>query len=355
MTLLGVHFSVISRYSHIFNLLFPFTRPGTPLLQDVIHTLILCTFLWYAPRILERRVGRQVQNTPRAPEERHTPANEMNSQGIQEMNEAEDILGENPLPDEAQAGVPDEAASFLAAEGNGHLPTTGPEQHDDDVPLDPPPTRPVTAATRNVGKKKAKSLARKDERRAYHEFMRSQGDAQRAQEREEAAEQEQYLAEERQRRAKVEAELEEKNRRLREQRKQEEREAWQKEMTRRKLAVSFVRESIEILGWANLNEIAEDIGGDVDAAWVEKLCRVEGVIQDREDAMRIVTSSGFIVEVSKEKMREACEKVAMKERNEKDGLEISWDELAEALDDVVRPPSSLAAARALRAARLGPR
>lgn len=304
--------------------------------------------------MLERQVERQLQDAQRIPsepiEERHTQENVV-------RNEVEDTQEENRAahaPDEAEVEIPDGAASFPGQQQqNGHLAAADPEQHDGDV-LPAAPARPVTAATRNVGKKKAKSLARKDERRAYHEFMRSQGDAQRAQEREEAAAEEQYLAEERRRRAKVEAKLEEKNRGLREQRKQEERKAWEDDMARRKTAVNLVRESFETLGWANLNEIAEDVGGGVDRAWVEKLCRVEGVIQDREDAVRVVTSTGFVAEVSKVQMRETCERVAAKKGDTKDVPEISWKELAEALDDVVRPQSSLATARTRRAARPKP-
>lgn len=37
----------------LLNFLLPFTKPGTPILQDLVHTAILCGTLYYGPQIAE--------------------------------------------------------------------------------------------------------------------------------------------------------------------------------------------------------------------------------------------------------------------------------------------------------------
>ena len=336
-----------SHYLSSFNVLLPFTRPGTPLLQDILHTVVLCTLLWYAPRILERRVEKHLREGSRGPRE---PELIRGPGSISDGNGLQPPAIENAT-DDGDGDVAEETANQAEADVAENEDITFVDQADDGV-LEMVPgiednvehPQPNGAeihpssniAMRNVGKKKAKSLARKDQRRAYNEFMRSQGDAQRARDREVAAAYEQDVAAERLRRAAVEAELEQKLKLAKEKKKQEERIAWENDIARRKKAIAQVRQSMKDQSWADLKAIARDVGGGADAGWVEKLCRAEGIVQeDNQEVVTLVTELGFIVRVSQNDLREACDRATSQESTA-GNKEVSWEELGEFLDDVVR-------------------
>ncbi|QRC91882.1 hypothetical protein JI435_020640 [Parastagonospora nodorum SN15] len=48
----------------LLNFLLPFTKPGTPLAQDIVHTAVLCGTLYYAPQIAEWYNARQHRDAP---------------------------------------------------------------------------------------------------------------------------------------------------------------------------------------------------------------------------------------------------------------------------------------------------
>ena len=54
--------TVLSSPYRILNVLLPFTKAGTPLYQDVLHTAVLCTLLYFAPHYLEVKERRQHQH-----------------------------------------------------------------------------------------------------------------------------------------------------------------------------------------------------------------------------------------------------------------------------------------------------
>ena len=336
-----------SHYLSSLNVLLPFTRPGTPLLQDVLHTAVLCTLLWYAPRILERHVEKHLIERLRGPRELEPVRG---SEPIGDGNGQQSPAVENTTYDE-DGDVAEETANQTEADAAEHENVMFDEQAGDGSPEmvlgiednvehrqpNGAEIHPSTnVAMRNVGKKKAKSLARKDQRRAYNEFMRSQGDAQRARDREVAAAYEQEIAAERLRRAVVEAELEQKLRLAKEKKKQEERITWENDIARRKKAIEQVRRSMKAQSWADLKAVARDVGGGADAGWVEKLCRAEGILQeDNREVATLVTGLGFIVRVSQNDLREACDRATSREPTA-EKKEVSWEELGEFLDDVIR-------------------
>lgn len=334
------------------NHLLPFTNPGTPLLYDVIHTAILSVMLWYAPQVWEE-IKRSYRD--KQPEPTLVVPNEAS---IHDDLTTDNALNENEATgsqahetqEREQAGQPvvnvEETHPALAHAVDDLANNAAFEAGDFVDPIEPfnavPTGRPSPAArARDVGKKKAKSLARKDQRRAYHEFIRAQGEAQRAREREEAEAREQELAEERERRAQLEATLEERQRAVREKKRQEEKRAWEEDVLRRKKAVELVRDHLRNRGWAHLKEVARTLGGGVDESWVEKLCRADGIIKNviQDGALNMVTTTGYVVKVSECQLREACLRATLDMDDGKGDGVISWDNLARLLEDVVKEMS----------------
>jgi hypothetical protein len=185
------------------NRLLPFATPGTPLLQDLIHLGAICTLLYYAP---------QIQHW--AQERQHATGE---SDGLP-IDDTANLADANPAPHDQEPARDDDEMNQRAAVDDFENVEFGDQggPHDDAniQEGEPGPAGPAnTPAHRNLGAKKAKSLARKDQRRAYNEFMRSQGDAQRAEDAKDAAEREATLAAERERRKAATATLEAEGRR----------------------------------------------------------------------------------------------------------------------------------------------
>ncbi|KAF2087134.1 hypothetical protein K490DRAFT_66001 [Saccharata proteae CBS 121410] len=312
-----------------FNRLLPFTTPGTPIYQDIIHTLALCALLYYAPEFFENRRRRQAQNENElhidADRPNHEPTNEV-PPVLPELD-AEENDPNLPVGDgEAQHAAPFPPAA--AAE----------DEADDDAD-EPGPANPQrrTAQARNVGAKKAKSIARRDQRRAYHEFQRSQGEAQRARDAADAEEREAELLEEKRRRAVAEAVLEEKARKEREERREKENKARQEEVRTRDLAIGMVRKAMNDSGAADLGEVASKMGKDRD--WVERLVRADGMVgngvkksQDGTASnITMITAGGWVVKVDEAAMREVWSAV-MKEKT----MKVTYADMATKLESVVR-------------------
>ena len=250
----------------LLNRFLPFATPGTPLLQDLVHLGAICTLLYYAPQIQhwvqeqQNPTGAQdetqndntvhLDNAPRAPQDENP----------RQPAFADDNADQHAAPDDFE-NVPND--NFEAEQA-----------HADIEEGQPGPAGPANAPPhRNVGAKKAKSLARKDQRRAYNEFMRSQGDAQRAEDAKDAAEREATLAVERERRKAAAAALEAKKAKERERKREAERKQREEEIRCRELAISLVREALEDQRMCDLFKVARQVGGDVDEEWVERIIR----------------------------------------------------------------------------------
>lgn len=207
------------------------------------------------------------------------------------------------------------------------------------VPADDAPgfiPRP-TPSSRTVGAKKAKSLARKDQRRAYHEFMRSQGEAQRARDAEGAREREAILAEERARRAAAESEVEARRAKEREEKRVREMQALSEELARRDRAVASVREELLKRGRCDLAAVAKKIGGGADQTWIENLVKASGLLSDDRSGgvVTLLTEAGWAVEVSKDDM-EAMYRAALQNTTTDDRGRIPNNELTSALEGILR-------------------
>ncbi|GIZ46167.1 hypothetical protein CKM354_000930500 [Cercospora kikuchii] len=307
----------MSSVLRLLNRLLPFATPGTPVYQDVIHLGVLAVLLYFAPQIqenLQRRNRRpddhvHDEQIDQAPNHQQNDANEPNgNDGVHETHQAERENGHVPPPIQPDAGV--------AAE----------EDRNEPGPANPAARMP--AAQRNIGAKKAKSLAKKDQRRAYHEFQRSQGDAQRAKDAEGAAEREAAQAAEVVRRKATEAKLEEKKAKEREKRREQERREREEQIALRERAIEFVKEALDERKMCNLFDVGRQVGGDFDEVSLEKILNAAGITGKSKDgtATTMVTSTGWVVRVRKEDMAKAYENAA--ETGEK---EIDWEEFGEIL------------------------
>jgi len=287
-------------FNYLLSRLIPFADPTRPILYDILYSAAICSFLYLAPQIDFSRLRQNIQTTlhdqhpttlPRLwtavrasfnPLPHHIPTN----------------IPPNRAPDldaVAAADPPDDPAEDAPDAPNDHLPHLPPLadllEHAPRL-RDLPPLPPGAAAdqdqdiaaliadleaadthapgpaaqqqqqprrqrdpNRVVGAKKAKSLARRDQRRSYNEFMRQQGNLQRARERrlEEVEREEQRgVREERER---VEREIEERKER-------ERRERREREEGERRREVEDVRRVVEIVQGEGVGgEGVEDGGG----------------------------------------------------------------------------------------------
>lgn len=331
------------------NALLPFTDPSTPLLQDIVHTLVLCAALYFAPVILERRLDHTPDPTPPSLDvaanieegedvgvdtrgidnaDADAELEHLHPQAIVDADELDDEevelppLAPTPPPFRA-AGVPPPPFPDTddAGEGPAHLPGNQPR---------------LTPQNRAIGAKKAKSLARKDQRRAYHEFVRQRSEAQRLADAEGAKEREEAMREEKQRRAAVEMEIEERARREREVRREEERREAEAERLRRERVVDAVREGLELRGLVDLKEVGKSEGRDVQ--WVERLARASGLVGGREvkgGICTMTTGTGWAVKVDEAVMRKVYAR-AVEIGLGKESGRVSWEELGGLLDEVVK-------------------
>ncbi|EGP90618.1 uncharacterized protein MYCGRDRAFT_107972 [Zymoseptoria tritici IPO323] len=273
----------------IVNRLLPFATPGTPLLQDLVHLGVICALLYFAPQIQER-LQKQL------PEQRHE-------------GEQPQVIQDDPIPD---AGVQPEADDVD-------------DQHDADNIIDNeeaprvpnegeagPAHAPMMPPQRNVGAKKAKSLARRDQKRAYNEFMRTQGEAQRAKDAEGAAEREAEQEAERERRKAAAATVEAKKAKEREQRREQERKAREGEISRRDTVLSIARRELEEMRMVNLFDVASRVGGDADEIWVERILNAGGILGWSNDgsALTTVTSTGWVIRVSRDDMMQVYDRAS---------------------------------------------
>lgn len=305
------------------NRLLPFATPGTPILQDIIHLGVIATLLYFAPQIQER--FRQHEHHDGEPILEHGLHEEVPAEPEQQINEEED--GEHDRVGEQehanQEHMPDHDAPHHPVEGEAG-----------------PANAPNMPAQRNVGAKKSKSLARKDQRRAYNEFMRSQGEAQRARDAEGAAEREAELDAERERRRIAASIVEGKRAREREQRKERERLERETEISRRDEALGMVRRELNEAGMVNLFDIASNVGADADEVWVERILNAGGVLGWSPDGERLtlILSTGWVARISRHDMQRVYEKAASGGSADSKGR-ISFEDIGGLLEEVLRERS----------------
>lgn len=297
----------------LLNFLLPFTKPGTPLVQDLVHTAILCGTLYYAPQIAEWYNVRRHQETPNGTAENeetiHQPGIDPEPEPAPRQRERENLhlderLVLQPSDDEDENPVPPPLAPTPPFQQNIQQP---PAPHDPaEGPANPNPNGPRnTPANRTVGAKKAKSLARKDQRRAYHEFHRQEAELRRLREQEGAEEREAELAAEKERRARIEADIAAKEREERVRRKEEERRELEEEQERRERVIERVRREVRQRGYVDLLEEGRKEGKD--RLWVTRLMKASGLLSQltMTGSKVMITGDGWLVKVDQEIMAQA--------------------------------------------------
>lgn len=319
------------------NKLLPFATPGTPLIQDLLHLAALCTALYYAPQIQSWYQTRTDSNGSQQETQVPEDAQSEIRQGLAPQPDANTHIPRPAAVEDDDGGDDDSDASDADADGPLFpADAEGNPNFDGDAEPGPAAGPRPTGSSRTVGAKKAKSLARKDQRRAYHEFMRSQGEAQRARDAEGAGERDAVLAEERARRAAAVAEVEARRSKEREAKREREVFALREEMARRERAVGLVRASMRARGVCDVSAVAEEVGGGADRVWVEKLVRASGLLKESryEGSVVMLTELGWVVEVAREDM--AAVYAAVLEGGKADAQgRVPTDEVRSTLKDAV--------------------
>ncbi|KAK3644479.1 hypothetical protein LTR22_015199 [Elasticomyces elasticus] len=314
------------------NRLLPFATPGTPLIQDLVHLGVICGALYFAPQIQE---WFQQQRANTVPDIDGLPGNE---QHVGPAVAAEPPAGNgfvNVVQLDDLIAAPDDSEDDEEQENDGNVNGVG---HEPDDGGQPGPARvPDMPNTRNVGAKKAKALAKKEQRRAYHEFQRSQGEAQRAKDAEGATEREAELAAERERRRAKEAALEAKKAKEREQKREQERKAREDDIRKRELVVKIVKHELEGHRVCDLMKVARRVGDDVDVEWVEKIVTAGGIVGRKNDVVTMITGMGWVVKVSEEDMAAVYRKAIEEDAADSDGR-VSFETLGRMVEErLLRP------------------
>jgi hypothetical protein len=308
----------------LLNQLLPFATPGTPVIQDLIHLSVLAALLYFAPQI---------------------------QQGLRQHAQHEDQTG---LDEEVIQNAPvDPEQDFVVEEENQNHDQADPEEHEEhgneenhDLPGHPvegeagPANAPNMPTQRNVGAKKAKSLARRDQRRAYNEFQRTQGEAQRARDAEGAAEREAEQNAERERRRAAAAVVEAKKAKERQQRREQERRERENEIIRRDEVLALVRRELDQAGTVNIFDVANRMAGDADEVWVERIMSAGGMLGWSSDGERLtlILSTGWVARISRDDMQRVYEKATSAGSTDSTGR-ISLEGIGSLLEAVLKEGS----------------
>jgi len=199
------------------------------------------------------------------------------------------------------------------------------EEEGDAAPVAPTGPQPLrTSRTRVVGPKKARSLAARDRRRAYHEFLQAQ--AQQREEAEEALreEEEARAFENARRRYQLEDEIAARKKVEREERAKREREEKEKEARDAAKVVKVMKVGKPVV----LKDLAARLGRNEE--WVSKIAKRERFIGTMEDgAVGMVTKKGVWVKFDKEMTKKLLEILAEKGRME-------WREIADVMGELLQ-------------------
>ncbi|KAF2266479.1 hypothetical protein CC78DRAFT_531591 [Lojkania enalia] len=326
--------TILSPVQRLLNLLLPFTDPSTPLIQDLLHTLIICSTLYFGPQLVELYKSRQNRSgfPDPVPYDEEPAADPTNDLPIDENFVLQpDTDDEVEPPPHAPTPPPGQGPAAWPADAQIPFP-----EHEQGEPANIGDRPHPTPANRVVGAKKAKSLARKDQRRAYHEFHRQQAEMRRAEEAKDAPAREAALEAERKRRAEVEKEIQERERAERERKKEEERREHVEERERRERVIRIMKEELEAKGAVDLVDLAWHEGKD--ALWIERLTRASGLLAQSAKAEPgahiMITAGGWLVRIDAQLMREAyTEAVSLGNKNEG---KVSFAEFGDILESAVR-------------------
>lgn len=279
----------------IINSIIPFADPARPLWRDVLLSALLCTILYVAPQIDLSRTRRAVTTEGQRAEE-HVVLQPDLPTDVPPQTEPE-VLADDAAHEVDAVPVEDDA--FLADFEQQQAQVDGVVEADDAGPANPHQPRPRNE-NREVGAKKARAIARRNQQRAYNEFMREQGDAQRAEWARDEAERQKQIAVDQERRRAIDDQVREKERKEREARKAHAEAERQAELDAVKVAAKMIEEGLADRNLISVAEVKKAVKRD--DAWVQELARREGILgtksKDGEKSVVMLTRSGWIVCVS---------------------------------------------------------
>lgn len=137
-----------------------------------------------------------------------------------------------------------------------------------------------------------------------------------------------------QRRAEIEAEIAERERKEREKRKEEERREMEEETRRRERVVRNVKVGLEEEGYVDLGVVAGREGKD--RVWVEKVVRAGGILNSAKiagDGVTMITKEGWVVRLDAEFMKEVYWRVLLV--GKETGCRIELDKVGDVLEHMV--------------------
>ena len=318
----------------LLNTAIPFADPSRPLWCDVLLSLVLCAVLYVAPQVDWSALGNRLLET---------------GQQMGQARPRQRVIVDEPAGEEIEEMEPDAEAETVGLQveaGNGGLPA---QEHNEsyqqpavDGPANPNPNqhqpRPRDP-NREVGAKKAKSLARRNQQRAYNEWLREQGEAQRGEWARDAEKREEELRFEKERRAVAEAKIAEKERKERDERRAKDEEARREEIKAVERARHAVLERLEVRGIAGLEDVGNIVKRDLD--WVKVLVRREGIVgvahAQGGKQVTIATQQGWLVKMSHGMMEDVYCRAA-KLCDQGNG-KVTWEQLGRIIQDVVIKPA----------------
>lgn len=318
-------------FLRVLDALLPFTDPSRPLWRDILHTLFLCTILYLGPHIrfasfgdLVARLSKQQTHAQERREQEEPDEEARETSVIQEVEVGlQEELPQNDLANYEAPGPLENGADVNHPEPLDHAPAV----QGFNIALDVPQSR-RRDPNRIVGAKKAKSLARRDRVRAYNEFLREQGDAQRARDTEGAKEREEAAAMERERRRAVEERIRAEEARERAERKEREAKLREEEEAKRRELMRLVGEVLERGTPVKLHVVAKMVGRET--IWVEGVIKREGLLGMKDingqKVLTMITKTGYLVQVDEVLMQRTYSEV--------DGSKVSHDDETCALERI---------------------
>jgi hypothetical protein len=296
----------------------------TPFLYNLLVFLPLLLLAGGALYLLERYGQQSPPSPPPPPPPPEDDALHYEDE-VPTTAELDDLTHESVEDSDEGEGEGEDGDLLLPAEHGDLLQDDQPAEHGDDDQPAAAGTPPIARATRArvVGTKKARSLARRDQRRAYHEFLHSQAAAR--------AEAEAALREEAEARAFENARrrylLEEEVAAKREKERVEREERERREREREGRDVDVVVKALRKGGVVRLQALAEKVGRGRE--WVEAVVRREGFLGTGEDgSVRFVTREGVWVCFEMEMQRRLWEVLQERGRME-------WSEIGAVMEGLL--------------------
>ena len=348
--------AIVTFLYRLINTLLPFTKPGTPLPQDLVHTAAVCTLLYYAPRYFEQRQQRQKSNIEatyniednESQSDTHVDDDtfERHENGLLRYHGSTSdnhvATGHEAFPRDQTDLDSDPGTSDDEVDFEEHPDAPAPRdqeqpQQDDHFHHENQQQQTTAPSSRVVSTKKARSLARRSQRRAYNEFLRSQGDAARAAAAAEAAQHEAIAASERARRSAADAAAEMRLAEERQKRKELALAKADKEEARTRTVVTIVRKRLLDAGMVDIEKDVLDFVDELDIEKVKNIVRAAGIegtrTDDKKTVSTIILKSNYIVNIDEELMREVYYNAAIESKY--DLGKVTWDELANILECLI--------------------